>query len=221
MSKKKLVIIGAGLSGLYAAILLQERYDVTVLEARERVGGRILNMHGHDMGPSWVWRHQSHILQLIDSLGLELFEQYSKGESLYDAPEGVQRFMAPSTTPSYRVKGGISMIISALEERLHNPVKRKEKVLSLIQKEGSVVIKTQCDSYEADEVISTLPPRLAMKTITYDPPIDLQVQAQFTAYTHMDGLRSKMCHRIPRSLLEGRGCEWIYFFSSRPTRRDT
>lgn len=211
MSKKKLVIIGAGLSGLYAAILLQERYDVTVLEARERVGGRILNMHGHDMGPSWVWRHQSHILQLIDSLGLELFEQYSKGESLYDAPEGVQRFMAPSTAPSYRVKGGISMIISALEERLHNPVKRKEKVLSLIQKEGSVVIKTQCDSYEADEVISTLPPRLAMKTITYDPPIDLQVQAQFTAIPTWMGYAAKCVIEYPEAFWREEGVSGFSF----------
>jgi len=31
MKKKKLVIIGAGLSGLYSAVLLQEQYDVTIV----------------------------------------------------------------------------------------------------------------------------------------------------------------------------------------------
>lgn len=179
MKKKKLLIIGAGLSGLYTAFLLQDRYDVTVLEARDRVGGRILSMAGHDMGPSWVWRHQTHILQLIDSLDLELFEQYSIGDALYDAPEGVQQFSVPPTAPSYRVKGGMTKIINALEEKIHAAVKINEKVISVIEKEGSLVIKTERDSYKADKVISTLPPRLAIETIKYDPPLDPAVQAQF------------------------------------------
>ena len=205
IAKKKLVIIGAGLSGLYTAVLLQEKYDVTVLEARERVGGRILNMHGHDMGPSWVWRHQTHILKLIDSLGLDLFEQYSTGEALYDAPEGVQRFSAPSTAPSYRLKGGISMLIWALEEKLYIPVKKHEKVILLSQKEGSVVVKTQSYSYEADTVISTLPPRLAMKTITYDPPLDPQTQTQLTAIPTWMGYSAKCVIEYPEAFWREEG----------------
>ena len=178
--KKKLLIIGAGLSGLYTAFLLQDRYDVTVLEARECTGGRILNMVGHDMGPSWVWRHQTHILQLIDSLGLELFEQYVKGDALYDAQEGVQRFSAPPSAPSYRVKDGISQITKTLEEKLHTPVKTNAKVIALSYKEGTVKVQTQHNSYAADIVISTLPPRLAVETITYDPPLEPAVQTQLT-----------------------------------------
>ena len=57
MKKKKLVIIGAGLSGLYSAVLLQDMYDVTIMEARNRTGGRIMGTDGHDMGPSWIWTH--------------------------------------------------------------------------------------------------------------------------------------------------------------------
>ncbi|RLA69371.1 MAG: hypothetical protein DRG09_05930 [Epsilonproteobacteria bacterium] len=180
MKKKKLLIIGAGLSGLYTAFLLQDRYDVTVLEARERTGGRILNMYGHDMGPSWVWRHQTYILQLIDSLGLEYFEQYIYGDALYDAPEGVQRFSVPPSAPSYRVKGGMTKIINALEEKMHNSVKINEKVISLIEKERSVMVKTEHDTYEVDKVISTLPPRLAVETIKYDPPLEMAVREQLT-----------------------------------------
>ena len=38
---KNIVIIGAGLSGIYAATLLQKDYNVTILEARNRIGGRL------------------------------------------------------------------------------------------------------------------------------------------------------------------------------------
>ena len=128
MKKEKLCIIGAGLSGLYSAVLLQDTYDVRIIEARDRTGGRIMGIDGHDMGPSWVWPHQKNILQLIETLDLELFSQYTEGFAVYDAPDGVQKFMAPHTTPSYRIKGGITALVMALEKRLKDPVKLNEKV---------------------------------------------------------------------------------------------
>ena len=42
--KKKLLIICAGLSGLYSAVLLQDIYKVTIIEARDRTGGRIMGI---------------------------------------------------------------------------------------------------------------------------------------------------------------------------------
>lgn len=40
-------IVGAGVSGLRcAALLLQQSYDVTIIEARSRIGGRVGDAFG-------------------------------------------------------------------------------------------------------------------------------------------------------------------------------
>ncbi|MBJ7343123.1 MAG: NAD(P)-binding protein, partial [Solirubrobacteraceae bacterium] len=40
--RKRIIVVGAGLAGLGAAATLRARgFDVTVVEARERIGGRV------------------------------------------------------------------------------------------------------------------------------------------------------------------------------------
>ena len=56
----RVLVIGAGFAGLSAArALRQSGWQVTVLEARNRTGGRVLTEHGlsgqtYDLGPSWL-----------------------------------------------------------------------------------------------------------------------------------------------------------------------
>ena len=176
MQKEKILIMGAGISGLYTALLLQDICEVILVEARTSVGGRVLSLGGHDMGPSWVWGHQKYVLELIDTLGLTLFEQYTQGLSLYDAPDGVQKFRAPPAATSYRVKGGIISIVKALEAKLYATVKLNEKVMQ-IQEHGNVLnVQTDKTLYVVDKVISTLPPRLVEESIQYYPPLDKNIQ---------------------------------------------
>ncbi|KAF5001682.1 hypothetical protein FGRMN_849 [Fusarium graminum] len=59
-SKPHIAVIGAGLAGLRCAdILLQNGFQVTIIEARNRVGGRLHqeilpNGHLADIGPNWI-----------------------------------------------------------------------------------------------------------------------------------------------------------------------
>ncbi|HEX5670188.1 MAG TPA: FAD-dependent oxidoreductase [Sulfuricurvum sp.] len=169
---KKLAIIGGGLSGLYAAYTLKNDYKITIFEARDRLGGRVCTVEGFDMGPSWIWSHQDRILSLIHSLKIELFPQYTRGYALYDTPQGVQRFTPPPSSPSARMKGGLITLIDALASALHpESIRLREPVHSISTQNESMVLETAQGHYEADRILCTLPPRVALETITYSPPL--------------------------------------------------
>ncbi|KAH7639683.1 amine oxidase [Dermatophagoides farinae] len=83
-------IIGAGLSGLYAANILND-YGITnycVLEARDRIGGRLLTKKDPkvgwvDLGGSYVGPSQHYIQKLIQKLGIETYKIDVTGKSVY------------------------------------------------------------------------------------------------------------------------------------------
>ena len=90
-------IIGAGLSGLaLASALRAEGRDVTVLEARDRPGGRVLSQAGHDLGPSWVWPQNRRMLALLDRLGLRHFPQHATGRLVFEDAGGIQALRSAS-----------------------------------------------------------------------------------------------------------------------------
>jgi monoamine oxidase len=81
-------VVGAGFAGLVAARdLVAAGRSVVVLEARDRVGGRVLN---HDLGDGkvievggqWVGPTQDRIYTLARQLGIETFPTYETGDSL-------------------------------------------------------------------------------------------------------------------------------------------
>ncbi len=193
--KTETLIVGGGLSGLYAATrLFQQSRDFLLFEGRDRLGGRILSESprqpdapsqpkGYDLGPTWFWPDQPRMARLLTELGLESFEQYSAGASRYEDPQrGAETFKNPGMSPvSLRVSGGMARVIDALADRLPSDRLRLSSKVTKIAKSGanltvSIQNGDELHVIEAERVLLALPPRLALRSIDFTPalPTDLR-----------------------------------------------
>lgn len=84
------IVVGAGLSGMIAArTLLAAGLTPLVLEADDRVGGRILTEEiapglPVELGAQWIGDTHERMFALAAELGVETFEQYDEGETSYE-----------------------------------------------------------------------------------------------------------------------------------------
>src|SRR5919108_4423651 len=93
-----LVVVGAGLAGLTAAReAVAAGASVVVIEARDRVGGRVLN---HDigggavveLGGQWIGPTQDRLASLADELGVETFPTHDEGENVIEYSGSLRRY---------------------------------------------------------------------------------------------------------------------------------
>lgn len=116
------VIIGAGPAGLSAALRLKNAgHTVTVIEARDRVGGRtrsdVMNGAWYEIGGQWVSPDQDELIFLLEELGLETYQRYREGESLYLGADGeVKRYTGEVFPCAEDVQKDMLAMIDHLDE---------------------------------------------------------------------------------------------------------
>ena len=86
-TQTEVLVVGAGFAGLSAArTLSRQSKKVVVLEARDRVGGRVkaAKIAGHpiDAGGMWVGPSQTHLLDLIKEYDLHTMPQFETGTNI-------------------------------------------------------------------------------------------------------------------------------------------
>ena len=91
-------IVGAGLAGLVAARdLIAAGSSVVVIEARDRVGGRLLNEDIGDgkvveVGGQWIGPTQDRMAALAAEVGVDTFPTYSEGENVIEWRGSLKRY---------------------------------------------------------------------------------------------------------------------------------
>mgnify|MGYP003385830567 FL=1 len=96
--KFHVVVIGAGMSGLHAALELKKKgKNVCLLEARDRVGGRSLNhtfKNGDlvDVGGQWVGPGHDRMYDLAKRYNLDTYPLYNRGDNLIRFKKNIKKY---------------------------------------------------------------------------------------------------------------------------------
>jgi monoamine oxidase len=121
-----LVVVGAGLAGLAAAReAVAAGSSVLVVEARERVGGRVLNEDiggGQvvEVGGQWIGPTQDRLAALARELGVETFPTWGEGENLIEYAGGLRRYTG--TIP--RINPLVLLEVERAQRRLNRLARR-------------------------------------------------------------------------------------------------
>jgi len=185
MNNKSVGIIGGGLAGLTASYFLKkEGINVTVIEARDRLGGRIYTNYSDtetsvELGATWLGKKHTILIDLLSELGIEIFEQYMGKNAVYEPistspPQIVQMPFNPD--PTYRIKGGSSELINRLAKELNNEsILLNTKVIAINDSGDKISVKTEKQTFEFDQVIITIPPKLFLDTIEFIPSLPIKL----------------------------------------------
>jgi monoamine oxidase len=181
-----IVVVGAGLSGLYASYLLQQSgHRVLLIEARDRIGGRVLSQaptaEGHrlDLGPAWFWPGMNpRMSTLVKQMGLASFPQHARGAAVVEGQDGkvYKHQSAWEQTPSsYRLAGGMQALTEALHAQFGDAVhlKTNTRVRGFTLRPHAVELDLEDASGRwsqlAAQVIVTIAPRLWAQDISLTP----------------------------------------------------
>lgn len=191
------VIVGAGVAGLTCArqltyLLKKREHRITVLEARDRVGGRTCSIPelNLDIGASWNFPHHIATRSLAQELNISTIEQYESGISLMNTgSSGVQRMNIESGCGDLkRLKGGTGSLCAAMLNEITTQLQRtvtvqlNSPVKEIVHQNDQTIVLTLRDnrSILADYVVLALPPKLLISTIQLTPPLPSSISKQLS-----------------------------------------
>lgn len=176
-----IIILGGGLTGLTLAYLLRaQEVKVHILEAKERLGGRIYtkypdNLAPQEMGATWLGKKHTALVALLAELQLGMFEQRMEDRAIYEAistspPQLVT--LPHNPEPSYRIQGGTSRLIEALTNQLEGTEIFTGQIVEAIEKTAEgFQVNANLQTFTAPILVSTLPPHLLTQKIQFTPAL--------------------------------------------------
>lgn len=219
----RIAIVGAGLSGLYAAYLLEQQGigDYVLLEAREVLGGRIASAalpdrrDRFDLGPTWFWPQlQPALDRLVRELSLASFAQHDAGDMMIErsraqTPMRVRGFV--NSPASMRLVGGMEALTDALRRRLTasrvipGQAVRRIRGLAAHVELDSEDASGQLSTWRVAHVLLAAPPRVAMDSIAFAPAVPQQLARQWCATATWMAPHAKYVAVYDRSLWREQG----------------
>lgn len=220
------IVVGAGLTGLTVArnLSLQGK-DFLVLEARDRIGGRIHTVQTEsgakvEMGATWFFPPFKNLFKLLKELKVELMEQYLKGYIMYEAGEDSpprKKYSTGEDDDMFRIKGGTGKLVETLFNALDpSKVRLGEKVTEIVDAGDGVEVVSNGKTYHSKKVVTTIPPQLLAYSVRFSPPLSDSTLAVLKETHTWMGDSIKAAVTYPASFWKEEGLSGALYSNSGP-----